>query len=235
MNPFPPLAMAEGGRIDDLFVWALVLTGIAFALVLSLLVYFCVRYRGRGRVAGDYLTGENPRAFGFTFAFALLVFVGIDLNLAIRDHAAWAGIFEGPFTGPPVRVEVEAKRFEWLFRYPGPDGDFGTPDDRTTLGRMIVPVGRTVETQMTSRDVIHSFFLPNVRLKQDVLPGMTTRLRFRLDREGEFDIACAELCGMGHYTMRGTVAAVAADSFDASLAEIAETGDTGGWRWGEER
>lgn len=226
--PLPELASTEAARIDEIFYWATGLTAVAFAAVLVLLVTFSIRYRARGRATGVHERGERPRDFALTFGLAVLVFVAIDLHLAVRDHFAYAALFEGN-AGAPYRVEVLAKRFEWLFRYPGGDGAFGTDDDVTTRGRLVVPVGRTVEVAITSRDVLHSFFVPAARVKMDAVPGRATRIRFRLDKPGVYEIACAELCGMAHYTMRGFVEAV--EEAESRLSEIGRTGEGEKWGW----
>jgi cytochrome c oxidase subunit 2 len=128
-------------------------------------------------------------------------------------------------------VQVMAKQFEWRFRYAGPDGKFATDDDVTTTNFLHVPVDTNVTVLLRSQDVIHSFFLPNLRLKQDTVPGLTIAQWFRalkttdaarkeraaLGDAGadkfEFEIACAELCGIGHTTMRGFLRVHEKDAF----------------------
>ena len=127
---------------------------------------------------------------------------------------------------PPdaVSIEVTAQQFMWNARYPGPDGMLGKTDpklideatnslgvvesdpagkdDILTVNEITVPVNRTVKIRLKSKDVIHSFFLPNFRVKQDAIPGMTPEVVFVPTRTGNFEVACAELCGLAHYRMR---------------------------------
>jgi len=108
---------------------------------------------------------------------------------------------------------VIGQQFEWKFRLAGEDGTFGTEDDVTTTNKLLVPVNRPVVCDLRSKEAIHSFFLPNFRVKQDVLPGMTTSIYFTPVKEGKFEIACAELCGLGHYRMRGRLYVVPDEEF----------------------
>jgi cytochrome c oxidase subunit 2 len=121
-----------------------------------------------------------------------------------------------------VNVRVIARQFNWTFWYAGKDGRFGTADDFDDAVLKVPvsdpgPDGRwntdddiqsKVLLEMRSRDVIHSFFLPHMRLKQDVLPGMKTRAWFAATRTGTFEIACAELCGAQHYSMSASLEVV---------------------------
>jgi cytochrome c oxidase subunit 2 len=139
-----------------------------------------------------------------------------------------------------VVVEVTGEQFTWNVRYPGPDGEFGridpalitaenslgidgsdptAADDIHELALMYVPVNHPVRIRLRSKDVLHSFYLPYHRIKQDAVPGMTVELWFVPTREGEFDIACAELCGFGHYQMRGFLHVVSEQEFERWLEE----------------
>jgi cytochrome c oxidase subunit 2 len=139
-----------------------------------------------------------------------------------------------------VVVEVTGEQFTWNVRYPGPDGVFGRTvpalisqenaigldpadvagaDDIQDLALIHVPVNRAVLIKLRSKDVLHSFYLPNHRIKQDAVPGMTIDVWFTPTREGEFELACAELCGFGHYQMRGFLNVVSESEFDQWLAD----------------
>src|SRR5262249_24499629 len=102
-------------------------------------------------------------------------------------------------------AEVWAGQFEWRFTYPGRDEQLGTLDDLHVPYELVVPRGERVTLLLRSRDVIHSFFVPAFRLKQDVVPGMSIPVWFEAREEGEFELVCAELCGFGHYQMIGRV------------------------------
>ena len=109
-------------------------------------------------------------------------------------------------------IRIEPRQFEWDITYPGPDGEFDTPDDINTINQLYLAVHQPVQIMLQGQDVIHSFFVPEFRIKQDAVPGMPTSVWINPTREGEYEIACAELCGLGHYRMRGFVHIVSADS-----------------------
>ena len=122
----------------------------------------------------------------------------------------------------------------------GPDGRFATPDDVVTLGELHVPTGRPISLKLRSKDVVHSFYLPNFRTKIDAIPGNTTRLWFQAQEAGQYEIGCAQHCGPNHYKMRGTLTALPRQGFDTWLAAASEDARRGfdpedaGARWGWE-
>ena len=125
----------------------------------------------------------------------------------------------GPDGRPqPSLCEVWASQFDWHVLYPGADGRCGSPDDLEATYELVVPVGEPVVLGLHSRDVIHSFFVPSFRLKQDILPGRETLIWFECTKAGEYDLLCAELCGWGHYKMAGKVRALPRAEFERYLA-----------------
>jgi cytochrome c oxidase subunit 2 len=135
----------------------------------------------------------------------------------------WASIYFGDRPTNAVVIEVTGEQFLWNFHYPGVDGAFGptdaklisqdnslgldrsnpaAKDDIITVNQMHVPANRPVIVRIRSKDVIHSFFLPNFRVKQDAVPGMAIEMWFTPNKAGAYEIACAELCGNGHFRMR---------------------------------
>jgi len=119
---------------------------------------------------------------------------------------------------------VHAKQFEWQVTYPGPDGKLGTSDDFTVRNQLHVTVNEPIAVELTSEDVIHSFFVPEFRLKQDAVPGMHIMAWFQATKTGEFELGCAELCGMGHYKMRARVFVHTPDEYKAWVAQQAAGG-----------
>ena len=135
-----------------------------------------------------------------------------------------------------MRIEVLAKQFAWSFRYPGPDGKFGRTDlklindaagnpfglddtdpaarDDIMTSTLQVPVNTPIRLILISRDVIHSFFVRELRLKQDIVPGMNIPLHFQADQVGTYEVPCAELCGLGHHQMRTTLEVLSASDFE---------------------
>src|SRR5438132_1031331 len=119
-------------------------------------------------------------------------------------------------------IAIHAKQFEWQVTYPGADGQLGTPDDFTVRNQLHVPVGRPVVVHLSSEDVIHSFFVPVFRVKQDAVPGMDIKVWFQATVPGQYELGCAELCGMGHYRMRAQVFVHTPEEYDAWMRQAAQ-------------
>src|SRR4029453_16402852 len=124
--------------------------------------------------------------------------------LARVSRGLWREIKQ---TVPPSKYpgQVTAKQFNWQITYPGPDGKFGTGDDKTLLDEMHVPVNKVVPVNLKSQDVIHRFFVPQFRMKQDAVPGREIMQWFEASKPGKYELPCAELCGFGHSGMRGWI------------------------------
>ena len=200
--------------IDRLFYVILAITGGVLVAVQVTLVTFAIRYRRRpGRAAG-YTHGNSLVEIIWTAVPALVL-----LGLLGSSQKVWSQIRGTP---PPADLEVEitAEQFAWNIRYAGPDGVFGTADDRTTLNQLHLPVGRTVLIRLTSKDVIHSFFVPQFRIKLDAVPGITGHLWIKPTKPASVEIACAELCGLGHYRMRGFLTIEPPAAFQAWLTNL---------------
>jgi cytochrome c oxidase subunit II len=211
----PEAASSFAGRIDSLFMLILVITTVVFVLVQIALIVFIVRYRGRPDRKAVYTHGNNRLEIAWTAATAVIV-----LTLAFLSRGLWLDL-KDPARFPPAGFEVvvAAKQFEWNVTYPGPDGRLGTDDDFVVRNQLHVPVGVPVHVHLTAEDVIHSFFVPEFRVKQDAVPGMQIPTWFEATRTGEFTIGCAELCGLGHYRMRGTLFVHDAACFERWQAE----------------
>ncbi len=214
-----PLDISQHGRtIDHLFYFILWLTGVVFIATEVVLFWFLWRYDGK--------QGEK-RPVSFTHGSHTLEVVwtilpaGTLLFIAIYQMNAWADSkiqSRAPKMTPTV--EVLARQFEWRLRYPGPDGKFDTLDDVHVVNDLHVPVNEDVLISLKSQDVLHSFFLPNMRVKQDAVPGMMIPVWFRPVQEGStYDLVCAELCGWGHYKMKGRLTVESRASFDAWLKQ----------------
>ena len=200
-------------EIDRLFYLVLWITGIVFVLVEATLLVFVVRYRRRpGRRAG-YTHGNQLVEIVWTLIPALLL-----IFLTIHSQRVWSKV-RGTPPPPDLEVEITAEQFAWNIRYAGADGLFNSSDDITTINQLHLPVNRTVLVHLKSKDVIHSFFVPQFRIKQDAVPGITGRLWVSATTSGHFEIACAELCGLGHYRMRGFLVIEPAEMFQAWLSE----------------
>jgi cytochrome c oxidase subunit 2 len=211
----PPAASTFAGPIDGLFLAILIITGIALVIVEVGLVWFVVKYRGRpGRKA--FYTHGSTRAEVIWSAIPAVTVVG----LGIVSNHYWVQI-KGRDSVPPnaYAVIVHGKQFEWQVTYAGPDGQLGTGDDFTVRNQLHIPVDRPTLVHLSSEDVIHSFFVPEFRLKQDAVPGMEISVWFQATKTGEYEIGCAELCGMGHYRMRARVFVQTPEEFAAWMAQ----------------
>ena len=211
----PEGVSSYSGEIDGIFRLILWITGVIFVVVESLLVFFLFRYRHREGRRALYTHGNNRLEVIWTIIPAVICVL-----LALLSRQAWAEIKQRMPAGA-LQIEVTGEQFAWNIRYPGPDGRFGTADDIVSLNQLHFPVGRPVVATLRSKDVIHSFFLPEFRVKQDAVPGMTSRIWFDATRTGQWEIACAELCGLGHYRMKGSVTVETPEEFEKWLASQA--------------
>ena len=222
-----------GEGVDHLFAIIYYITVGIFVLVNAVYIVFIIRYRRRKKSDRAYHHhGNNMLEFAWTaLPFALFLF------LAFYSDIIWRDIRYASHTpNPDLVVEVMGQTFMWHFRYPGSDGIFGhreqqyiSPtnpfgidaadpngrDDMVTINRLTIPVNKTVLVKLSSMDVIHSFFLPNMRVKQDAIPGQWVNVWFNGSKTGEYEIACAELCGSGHYLMRGVLELMPQSAYDA--------------------
>jgi cytochrome c oxidase subunit 2 len=190
-----------GADVDALIALIWYTTVVWFVLTFGAIGLFLVLYRRRSGRPAAYVQGERLRQALWVLVPVAIVLV-IDLWLDFRGAPVWAKV---KLERPPaaLSIQVTGKQFNWEVLYPGPDGKFGTPDDKLFLDELHVPVHRPVRVVLKSRDVIHSFFLPNFRLKQDMVPGREIEGWFQATRPGQFELPCAELCGFGHSGMKG--------------------------------
>jgi len=232
----PEGASAAAAGIDHHFTVSFILMGVVFVAAQVALGYLAWRYR-EGSPSGKaiYSHGNTTLEIVWT-ALTTVLFVG--MNLA--SSSIWAAERFNAAGSDAVHVEVTGKQFQWYFRYPGPDGKFGltkpeledapngnplgldshdaAAKDDVVAGVMVVPVNREIEVILRAQDVIHSFFVPGMRFKQDAVPGLAIHMHFTPIQTGEFEIACAELCGLGHYKMHGILKVVSQEEFEKWLA-----------------
>jgi len=187
-----------GHEIDSLFYLIYYITGVAFILVTVLMVVFVVMYRERndGRRA-IYSHGNTTLEIIWTVIPAAIFIV-----LSFMSVNTWAKIKRNP-PATDFEIKVTAKQFNWDVSYPGPDGKLGTDDDVKFDNDLHVPVNKIVRLHLGASDVIHSFFIPNLRFKQDVVPGRVIIGWFEATKPGKYELPCAELCGFGHSGMKG--------------------------------
>lgn len=223
-----PLAISVAGHDwDQQFMRTLWITGVIFTAAQLALAWALLRRRK----AASGVPRPEPGWMEFVWTGATAV---LFLAMAATGSRGWASVAN---RGPGVEtIEVYAHQFAWNFRYPGPDGRFGRTSidqisdsggnpigvdskdlrglDDITTATLRVPTGRTVLLVLHSRDVIHDFFVRELRTKQDVVPGMEIPLEIRVDEPGQYEIACAELCGLGHSQMRSVLIAMPPAEYD---------------------
>jgi len=186
-----------GKDIDFLFYLIYYITGATFVLVAAAMIAFLVLYRHKEGRRATYTHGNTTLEIVWTIVPTLILVV-----LTFLSVPTWARIkMQMPQTD--LIIEVSAKQFNWIVTYPGPDGKFGTEDDKTFDNEIHVPAGKPVKLILKSQDVIHSFYMPNLRFKQDAVPGREIPAWFDATKPGKYEIPCAELCGFGHSGMRG--------------------------------
>lgn len=190
-----------GPEIDRIYYIILVITGIVFVGTEALLVWFLFRYRHREGREAAYVHGSVKAEVIWTLTPFLIV-----VGIAFLSRSVWAEVRDpGRIPADAMNLWVTGRQFEWHIYYPGADGQLGTDDDLDLRNEFHIPVNRAVRVTLRSEDVIHSFFLPYFRVKQDALPGREIPVWFEATETGEFPLACAELCGLGHYRMGGKV------------------------------
>ncbi len=205
----PDGASTFAGDIDFLYYVILVITGIAFLVVELGLLWFAVKYRARPGRRATYTHGSLRAEIVWTAIPAVSVVVLGLMSGGVWNHVK--GRDSVPAEALPYRVL--ARQFEWHVTHPGPDGQLDTPDDFTIRNQLHMPVDRPIVVHLAAEDVIHSFFVPAFRVKQDAVPGMEIPVWFEATKAGRFELACAELCGLGHYRMGAEVMVHAADEF----------------------
>jgi len=237
---FPPPISQHGVAYDAQFNRTLVVVGIIFFLAQVILGYVILKFRNDGGRA-SYTHGNNKMETLWTSATAVLF-----LSLVLMGTKIWAGVHFDDAPPDAIPIEVLAKQFAWSFRYPGPDGKFGHTElkyvndsagnpfgiddhdtagkDDITSGSLKIPAGKPIKLILHSRDVIHNFFVRELRMKQDIVPGMEIPLHFQTDpgTVGIFEVPCSELCGLGHFQMRTTMQVMSPSDFDKWLQDQAQ-------------
>jgi cytochrome c oxidase subunit 2 len=234
----PPLASEHGAGIDRMLHYLLYdAAGLLLAAHLAL-GYFLWRFGGERKISFRLPSKRQER--GWAMVPIVLMTVIAEGGVLVLGLPVWAKLYD---TAPPndsVVVDVTAEQFAWNVRYAGHDGKFGrtsssllsldnaigidandpaAKDDILLIGEIHLVVNRPAHIRLHSKDVLHSFFLPMQRIKQDVVPGMTNEIWFIPTKTGDYEIACAELCDFGHYQMRGLLRVESQEKFDAWLAD----------------
>jgi cytochrome c oxidase subunit 2 len=216
---FPENVSTYGDSIDALFMLILWMVTITFIGTEMVLVWFVWNYSKKDPTRATYTHGNHTLEMVWSAIPAVLLIV-----VAISQMKAWTRVkidfpADGPYTVERPMIEVYASQFDWRVRYPDASGNFQGADVIEVPYDITVPVDTKVILRLMSRDVLHSFFVPQFRLKQDAVPGMEIPVWFEAEEVGSYDLICAELCGWGHYKMAGKIHVLAQDEYERWLAE----------------
>ncbi|MCB9679402.1 MAG: cytochrome C oxidase subunit II [Alphaproteobacteria bacterium] len=194
-----PRGSTFAGEIDNLFLIITAVVGFWFVLTMGMFLYMMVAYRRREGVHAEYITGKEPELKRWiTIPHGIIILC--DVVLIVGAVRVWYMVKQDrPEKGDEVRIV--AQQWAWTFYHAGPDGELGTPDDIAVVDELHVTVDTVYHFSLESRDVLHSFSVPTFRLKQDVIPGRKITGWFEPTRLGEYDIQCAEMCGIAHGVM----------------------------------
>jgi cytochrome c oxidase subunit 2 len=236
----PVAASAHAADVDRTMVlvhWLMAVLLVGWSLFF---VYMLIRFRRKAHPVASY-HGLRGRWSTWIEGGVLVAEV---ILLAFFSIPVWSARVDAfPSESESVVVRVVAEQFAWNVHYPGPDGRFGSTDlsllgpanplgldrndpaakdDITTINQLNLPVNRPVIVHLSSKDMVHSFALPQMRVKQDAVPGIAQPVWFTATRTGRWEIACSQLCGLGHYRMRGFYTIQSQAEYDAWLASEAK-------------
>ncbi len=223
MNIFPENVTTYAGEIDNLFWLIFTFVAIAFVISVIALIYPMIRYSNKNSPKAEYITGEKKKHFKW-ITIALVLLAMSDFVILVVEHGTWDKIEMNPPTDG-VRVGITGIQWNWVFTYPGPDGKINTSDDiviNEMESELHVPVNTNVIMELRSRDVIHNVFLPNARLKQDVLPGRTNIRWVNFTKEGKYELICSQICGVLHSKMRNFIVVDSKEKYDAFMKDLYE-------------
>ncbi len=211
---FPTPGSEAASDIDTLYDVLLICSVPVFVLVMTIAIYSVVRFRAK---PGDM--GDGPPIHGNTRLEIIWVTVPFIMVTALATYG-WIILddIEAKQSNELV-VKVTGRQFAWSFEY---------PKEKVTANQLVLPVDRPVDFRINTEDVIHSFWVPQFRLKSDAVPGLTTKVRVTPDRVGDWEVVCTELCGIGHSTMRAFVRVVPKARYEAWIAKRGQQADGGG-------
>ena len=233
---FPKSISEHGPAYDQQFILTIVVVGIAFVAAQVALGYAVWRFADTGEgTRAVYSHGNNRMEILWT-AITAVIFI----TVALLGQRVWWNLHMKPAPANSQQVKVTAQQFQWNFHYPGPDGHFGRTEPRlisdesinyvgldsadpaskddTVTQTLVTKVNAPVQLTLGSRDVTHAFWVPQLRFKQDAVPGLDVKVHFTPQTVGQYEIACAELCGQQHYKMRSYMLVLPADEYDSLVA-----------------
>ena len=236
----PPNASEHGFQIDHILEFSHGFMGAFFVGWSAYFIYVLIRFREGRHPTADHEGVRSGISTHLEFAVVLIeavLLIGFAIPLWARR------VNEFPPDQDAIRVHVVGQQFNWNFHLPGADGQFGrrnmelvtnsnpvgldatdpaSKDDLVVLGELHVPVDRPLIVELSSKDVIHNFCLPSMRIAQDAIPGQIIPMWFRPIKTGSYEVVCGQLCGLGHYGMKGTVVVDSPADYQAWLKERIE-------------
>jgi cytochrome c oxidase subunit II len=240
----PPDASSHGYQIDHIIEFSHWFMGALFVGWSAFFILTLIRFRKRRQPGADHLGVRSGISTHLEFSVVLIEAVLL-LGFAIPLWAKRVNQF--PPDKDAILVRVTGQQFNWNFHLPGPDGQFGrrdvgfvtssnpigldpndpaSKDDLVTFGELHVPVNRPVIIELSSKDVIHNFCLPHMRIAADAIPGSLIPMWFTPIKAGTYEVICGQLCGLGHYGMKGTLVVDTPADYEAWLKERAELSGT---------
>lgn len=233
---FPEGISTIAPQIDTQFNRTLLVVAVAFCFAQVGLGYMVFRFGSHRDGPVHFTRGSNKLELMWT-----LLTAAVFVTLGILGQRVWAEVHFHQAPANAMTVEVTGQQFAWTYRYAGPDGTFGRTDptlvddsagnplgldDRDPAAKddivttsFVIPVNQPVQIKLHSKDVIHSFFVPVLRFKQDAVPGMEVKVHFTATKAGKYEIACAELCGQLHFNMRSQMEVLSESDFDNWLKQ----------------
>jgi cytochrome c oxidase subunit 2 len=240
----PPNASEHGYQIDQILEFAHWFMGALFVGWSLFFIFVLIRFHRSRHPKADHAGVKSAISTHLEFSCVLIeavLLIGFAIPL-------WAKrVNEFPPTGDAVLIHAVGQQFNWTFHMPGPDGQFGQrnidlvtnsnplgidpndpagKDDIVVLGELHVPVNRPVIIELSSKDVIHNFDLPHMRIAADAIPGSLIPMWFKPVKTGTYEVVCGQLCGLGHYGMKGTLVVDSPADYQAWLKERAELAGT---------
>ncbi len=203
MKILPENISSYGEQFDSLATLITFFAVLWFLAAFSVMMYFVLRYRRKIGQKAAYITGNSFKELKYMLAVLVLVVLS-DFYIDIRTVSVWDHIkIQRPSEGE--KIGIQAYQWAWAFKYPGPDGILGTEDDKISYAEMHVPINKNILFDLTAKDVLHSFWVKELRLKQDAVPGRIIQGWFQARKPGKYEIMCAEICGLNHTAMKGTL------------------------------
>ena len=193
--------------MDHLYNVVLALTAFFFVVTEAALILFSFRYRAKSGQKALYSHGSTTAEIIWTAVPAAILVV-----LGIMSQSLWAKLRQpANFPEPEITVRVMAEQWLWNFKYDGPEGEIEVQND------FHIPVGKNVKFVLNSKDVIHGFYLPDLRINQDAVPGITSTVWVQVNQAGQYELRCTQFCGTNHYQMKGQLTVESPEAFQAWL------------------